>query len=119
MIIIDEYDTPIQEGFVNNYYNEAIELIRNFFSAALKDNPYITMSIMTGILCVAKESIFSGLNNIRVDSVLDDTFSGYFGFTEGEVVITQYYNVTEKLEKSKAGMMAIGSAALKSIIRGR
>ena len=103
VIIIDEYDTPIQEGFVNNYYNEAIEFIRNFFSAALKDNLYITMSIMTGILRVAKESIFSGLNNIRVDSVLDDTFSGCFGFTEGEVkLITQYYNVTEKLAEIKS-----------------
>lgn len=103
VIIIDEYDTPIQEGFVNNYYNEAIRFIRNFFSAALKDNPYITMSLMTGILRVAKESIFSGLNNIRVDSVLDDTFSGYFGFTEGEVkTITQYYNVTEKLAEIKS-----------------
>ena len=65
VIIIDEYDTPIQEGFVNNYYNEAIEFIRNFFSAALKDNPYITMSVMTGILRVAKESIFSGRSEER------------------------------------------------------
>lgn len=97
IIIIDEYDTPIQEGFINGYYNEAVEFIRNFFSAALKDNQNIMMSIMTGILRVAKESIFSGLNNVRIDSVLDDRFSSYFGFTNEEIVaITKYYNVKEK-----------------------
>lgn len=103
IIIIDEYDTPIQEGFINNYYDEAVEFIRNFFSAALKDNPNIAMSIMTGILRVAKESIFSGLNNIRVDSVLDDQFSSYFGFTEDEITsIAKYYGVPEKVAEIKA-----------------
>lgn len=103
IIIIDEYDTPIQQGFINGYYNEAVEFIRNFFSAALKDNPNITMSVLTGILRVAKESIFSGLNNLRVDSVLDDGFSQYFGFSEGEVIaMTQYYGVPEKITEIKA-----------------
>lgn len=103
VIIIDEYDTPIQEGFINNYYNNAIEFTRNFFSAALKDNQNITMSILTGILRVAKESIFSGLNNIRVDSVLDDKFSRYFGFTDTETVsITKYYDVPKKISEIKS-----------------
>lgn len=103
IIIIDEYDTPIQEGYVNGYYNEAVEFIRNFFSAALKDNPHMTMSILTGILRIAKESIFSGLNNIRVYSVLDEKFSEYFGFTEEEVrIMTAYYNKEEQLPKIKA-----------------
>ena len=103
ILIIDEYDTPIQQGFINDYYNDAVEFIRNFFSAALKDNPNITLSIMTGILRVAKESIFSGLNNIRVDSVLDDKFSNYFGFTNDEITsIAEYYGIPEKIEKIKA-----------------
>lgn len=103
VIIIDEYDTPIQEGFINGYYNEAVEFIRNFFSTALKDNTNITMSVLTGILRVAKESIFSGLNNLCVDSVLDDKFSSYFGFTDSEVTsMTQYYGVPEKFAEIKA-----------------
>ena len=103
IIIIDEYDTPIQEGFINGYYNEAVEFIRNFFSTALKDNTNITMSVLTGILRVAKESIFSGLNNLCVDSVLDDKFSSYFGFTDSEVTsMTQYYGVPEKFTEIKA-----------------
>ncbi len=103
IIIIDEYDTPIQEGFINGYYNEAVEFIRNFFSTALKDNTNITMSVLTGILRVAKESIFSGLNNLCVDSVLDDKFSSYFGFTDSEVTsMTQYYGVPEKFAEIKA-----------------
>lgn len=103
IIIIDEYDTPIQEGYVNGYYSEAVEFIRNFFSAALKDNPHMTLSILTGILRIAKESIFSGLNNIRVYSVLDEKFSEYFGFTEEEVrIMTAYYNKEEHLQEIKA-----------------
>ena len=103
VIIIDEYDTPIQEGYVNGYYSEAVEFIRNFFSAALKDNPHMTLSILTGILRIAKESIFSGLNNIRVYSVLDKKFSEYFGFTEEEVrIMTAYYNKVEQLPEIKA-----------------
>lgn len=103
IIIIDEYDTPIQEGFINNYYGNAIEFTRNFFSAALKDNPNVTMSILTGILRVAKESIFSGLNNIRVDSVLDSKFSSYFGFTNDEITaMAKYYDVPEKIAEIKA-----------------
>ncbi len=102
ILIIDEYDTPIQQGFINGYYNEAVEFIRNFFSAALKDNTNTTMSILTGILRVAKESIFSGLNNVRVDSVLDDRFSSYFGFTGDEVAaLAQYYAAPEKFAEIK------------------
>lgn len=103
VIIIDEYDTPIQEGFVNGYYDEAIEFIRNFFSAALKDNLHAKLIIMTGILRVAKESIFSGLNNIRVCSVLDKKFSEYFGFTTNEVEqMAEYYEHTDKLAELQA-----------------
>lgn len=103
VIIIDEYDTPIQEGYVNGYYAQAVEFIRNFFSAALKDNSHMSLSILTGILRIAKESIFSGLNNIRVYSVLDRKFSSYFGFTSDEVqAMAVYYGADDKLEELKA-----------------
>lgn len=102
IIIIDEYDTPIQEGYINGYYVEAISFIRNFFSTALKDNQYLAFSVLTGILRIAKESIFSGLNNIRVYSVLDKKYSDYFGFTEEEVkAICCYYDAPEKLTEIK------------------
>lgn len=102
VILIDEYDTPIQEGYVNGYYAQAVEFIRNFFSAGLKDNPHIRMSVMTGILRVAKESIFSGLNNVRVYSVLDKRFSSYFGFTSAEVqTMAEYYGAEERLPEIK------------------
>lgn len=103
VIIIDEYDTPIQEGFVNGYYDDAVEFIRSFFSAALKDNPHARQIVMTGILRIAKESIFSGLNNIRVFSVLDKKFSEFFGFTTSEVQqMAAYYEQTDKLLELKA-----------------
>lgn len=103
VIIIDEYDTPIQEGFVNGYYDDAVEFIRSFFSAALKDNPHARQIVMTGILRIAKESIFSGLNNIRVFSVLDKKFSEFFGFTTSEVQqMAAYYERTDKLPELKA-----------------
>ena len=84
-ILIDEYDIPIQEAYLNNYYKEAVELIRALFSAALKDNVYITKAVLTGIVRVSKESLFSGLNNISVYSLLDVEYSGYFGFLDEEV----------------------------------
>ena len=103
VIIIDEYDTPIQEGFVNGYYDDAVEFIRSFFSAALKDNPHARQIVMTGILRIANESIFSGLNNIRVFSVLDKKFSEFFGFTTSEVQqMAAYYEQTDKLPELKA-----------------
>ena len=102
IIIIDEYDTPVQEGYMNNYYDDAIDFIRSFFSAALKDNSHLMMSILTGILRIAKESIFSGLNNVRVFSVLDNKFSNYFGFTEYEVKnMAEYYHKIQKLTEIK------------------
>ena len=102
IIIIDEYDTPVQEGYMNHYYDDAIDFIRSFFSAALKDNSHLMMSILTGILRIAKESIFSGLNNVRVFSVLDNKFSNYFGFTEYEVKnMAAYYDKAQKLAEIK------------------
>lgn len=85
IIIIDEYDTPIQQGHTCNFYPEIVNFMRNFFSGGLKDNPHLAFGFLTGILRVAKESIFSGMNNLKTYSILDDGYSSYFGFTEKEV----------------------------------
>lgn len=84
-LLIDEYDAPIQSGYSNNYYDEIISLMRGMFGAALKTNPYLDRAIVTGILRVAKESIFSELNNVTVYSLLQSQYSQHFGFTEEEV----------------------------------
>ena len=97
IIIIDEYDTPIQQGHVNGFYNEVVLFMRNFFSGGLKDNRHLSFGFMTGILRVAKESIFSGLNNLKLNSVLDERYGQYFGFTPEEVrMMARYYGVPEK-----------------------
>lgn len=85
VIIIDEYDTPIQQGHLCDFYNEIVDFMRNFFSGGLKDNPHLTFGFLTGILRVAKESIFSGMNNLKTNSILDNNYSSYFGFTNEEV----------------------------------
>jgi hypothetical protein len=85
MLLIDEYDVPIQSGWANDYYDEIIDFMRGFLSGALKDNPYLFKGILTGIYRVAKESIFSGLNNLKVYTVLKKRYAEYFGFTEDEV----------------------------------
>ena len=85
IVIIDEYDTPIQQGHVNGFYDTVIGFMRNLFSGGLKDNPHLSYGFLTGILRVAKESIFSGLNNLKINSILDERYSEYFGFTSDEV----------------------------------
>lgn len=84
-IVIDEYDTPIHEACLKGYYDDMIDLIRSIFSSALKGNPSLHKAVITGILRVAKESLFSGLNQVWVDSVITTTESPSFGFTEKEV----------------------------------
>lgn len=97
IIIIDEYDTPIQQGHTGGFYSETISFMRNLFSGGLKDNAHLAYGFLTGILRVAKESIFSGLNNLKIYSLLDHAYSQYFGFTKGEVQeILAYYDVSEK-----------------------
>lgn len=100
IIIIDEYDTPIQQGHVRGYYDKVIDFMRTLFSGGLKDNPHLSYGFLTGILRVAKESIFSGLNNIKVNSILDNRYSEYFGFTSKEVQqMAEYYGAPEKYEE--------------------
>ncbi|MBF0120854.1 MAG: AAA family ATPase [Desulfobacterales bacterium] len=85
IVLIDEYDTPIHAGHQYGYYEEIILFIRNLLSGAFKDNSYLQKGIITGVLRISKESIFTGLNNISVSSITRPDFSTYFGFTEKEV----------------------------------
>lgn len=97
VVIIDEYDTPIQQGHMRGFYDKVVLFMRNLFSGGFKDNCHLSYGFMTGILRVAKESIFSGLNNVKVNSVLDNRYSSYFGFTAQEVKeLTLYYGVPQK-----------------------
>jgi Predicted AAA-ATPase/PD-(D/E)XK nuclease superfamily len=96
-ILIDEYDTPIQSAYLNNYYSEMIALIRTLLGLALKDNPSLEKSVITGILRISKESLFSGANNIQVYSIFDKEYSEYFGFTEAEVEeLLKKYNLEQR-----------------------
>lgn len=102
IIIIDEYDTPIQEGYSKDFYAEIIGFMRNFFSGAFKDNRNLSYGFLTGILRIAQESIFSGLNNLNVNSIMDTEYDNYFGFTRQEVTeMLEYYDVTDKKEELK------------------
>jgi hypothetical protein len=103
MILIDEYDISIQSGYINGYYPKIINLIRNIFSGAFKDNISLEKGVLTGILRVAKESLFSGLNNLEVCTVLNPEFSGYFGLLEEEVAeILAYYEIASQTEAVKS-----------------
>ena len=100
IIIIDEYDTPIQQGHTCNFYSEIVNFMRSFFSGGLKDNPHLAFGFLTGILRVAKESIFSGMNNLKINSILDKSYSEYFGFTKEEVKeMLRYYGKEEKYQE--------------------
>ena len=102
IIIIDEYDTPIQEGYSKDFYDEIISFMRNFFSGAFKDNKNLSYCFLTGILRIAQESIFSGLNNLTVNSVMDEEYDSFFGFTSNEVKeMLEYYAMTEKESELK------------------
>lgn len=100
IVIIDEYDTPIQQGYLNGYYDQITGFMRNLFSAVLKDNENLEFGILTGVLRIAKESLFSGLNNLAVYTVLDEKYASCFGFTEKEALtIAEYYGKADSLEE--------------------
>ncbi len=102
IIIIDEYDTPIQEGYSREFYDEIIGFMRNFFSGAFKDNRNLSYGFLTGVLRIAQESIFSGLNNLTVNTVMDEEYDAFFGFTEAEIQqLLAYYGVADKEEELK------------------
>ncbi len=101
VIIIDEYDTPIQQGHTKDFYEKIVEFMRNLFSGCLKDNDAnLSFGFLTGILRVAKESIFSGLNNLSINSILDDKYSQYFGFTSEEVrEMAAYHQAADRFDE--------------------
>lgn len=102
IILIDEYDVPLDKAFENNYYNEMIILLRNMLKQSLKTNDNLYMAVLTGCLRIARESIFTGLNNFNIFSITDQYFDEYFGFTDKEVKeILQYYKVPEAFEQTK------------------
>lgn len=102
IIIIDEYDTPIQEGYSKDFYEEIVGFMRNFFSGAFKDNKNLSYGFLTGILRIAQESIFSGLNNLAVNTVLDNEYDQYFGFTNEEIhEMLKYYGALGKEKELK------------------
>ena len=102
ILLIDEYDVPIQEGYLHGYYPEIVSFIKNLFSNTLKTNDNIKFAIMTGVLRVSKESIFSDLNNVKVYSTMDETYDEYFGFTENETEkLLKHYNLELTSEVKK------------------
>lgn len=95
IILIDEYDVPLNKAFENGYYDEMTLLIRNLFGNALKSNSDLYFAVLTGCLRISKESIFTGLNNMKIMSLTDVRFDEYFGFTDSEVKqILEYYKLT-------------------------
>jgi len=102
ILLIDEYDIPIQQGYMKGFYDDVTTFMRNWLSGGLKDNENLEFAVLTGILRVAKESIFSGLNNLEVFTILDEPFSQYFGFTQEEVEkLAEDYECKEKISEIK------------------
>ena len=91
--MIDEYDVPLENAHFEGFYEEMVSFIRSLFESALKTNPYLGFAVVTGCLRVSRESIFTGLNNLRVYSILNENYEAYFGFTEAEVQdMLEYYD---------------------------
>ena len=102
VVLIDEYDTPIVSGYNNGYKKEVLNLYRSLYSTVLKSNMHLQFSVMTGILRIAKEGIFSGLNNLQVYNIFEKNFSEYYGLTEEEVLEgLKYYNLEYKINDVK------------------
>ena len=102
MLLIDEYDVPLQNAYVEGYYEEAVKFFKIFYGTTFKDNPYLEKTVLTGVSRVAKESIFSGANNFKVFTVLDDEFSDDFGITEEEMdKVIKDFNIQDKKEDIK------------------
>ena len=102
IVLIDEYDTPMIQSYQEGYYKKAILFFKKFYGDALKDNEYLQYGVMTGILRIAKEGIFSGLNNLKVNTIFNERYSEFFGLTEAEVMeAVKYYNLEYELEDVK------------------
>lgn len=102
VILIDEYDVPLDKAHVNGYYDEMVRLLRSMFSAALKDNENLAFGVLTGCLRISKESIFTGMNNFKVNSITMENRNETFGFTESEVdAILAHYELSSKKPEVK------------------
>ncbi|GHU94512.1 hypothetical protein FACS189479_07340 [Spirochaetia bacterium] len=102
IILVDEYDVPLEASWSNGYYTEMVSFIRSLFGTALKDNPFLEFAAVTGCLRISKESIFTGLNNLIVNSVLADNYSEYFGFTQEEITeMLQFYHLESHADMVK------------------
>lgn len=102
IILIDEYDVPLEDAYFSGYYDEMVRFIRSLFESALKTNSALEFSVITGCLRISKESIFTGLNNLAVNSILSNKYSESFGFVQYEVdELMKYYNIEEKLQLMK------------------
>lgn len=98
ILLIDEYDVPLENSYFRGFYDKMIDLIRSVFESVLKTNSSLEFAVLTGCLRISKESIFTGLNNLKVNSIRFDEYSQYFGFTEKEVVLlAEYYGISDKL----------------------
>ena len=102
ILLIDEYDVPLENAYFNGFYDEMIDLIRSVFESVLKTNSSLEFAVLTGCLRISKESIFTGLNNLRIYPVIDNAFSQYYGFTEDEVKeLTAYYGISDEYDEIK------------------
>lgn len=120
VILIDEYDVPLDKAFQNGYYNEMVSLIRGLFGQVLKTNEFLQFAVLTGCLRISKESIFTGLNNFKVMSITDSRFDEQFGFTDEEVrKLLSDYGMDSHFDEVKEWYMTdITSAGQMSTVRG-
>ncbi|MCD8188286.1 MAG: AAA family ATPase, partial [Ruminococcus sp.] len=97
IILIDEYDVSLEASHFRGFYDEMVDLVRSVFESALKTNPYLEFGVLTGCLRISKESIFTGLNNLKVNTINTLDFRDCFGFTEEEVKeMTEYYEISDR-----------------------
>ena len=102
ILLIDEYDVPLQTAYVKGYYDEAIDFLKSFYGATFKDNPYLEKTVLTGVSRIAKESIFSGMNNLDVFTIMDNEFADDFGITSEEMKkVISDFNIEEDEEEIK------------------
>ena len=102
IVLIDEYDVPLENSYFEGFYDEMVSFVRSLFESALKTNPYLEFAVITGCLRISKESIFTGLNSLKVCSILSENYGEYFGFTEEEVLeMLKFYDREENFETTK------------------
>lgn len=103
ILLLDEYDVPLENACFNGFYKQMTDFIRSLFESALRTNPHLEFAVVTGCLRITKESIFTGLNNLKMVSVLDISYSEYFGFTQPEVdLLLQHYNISGRQDEVKS-----------------